>query len=482
MFRSHLSVVGITNRFFIVDANGGEPREILAEFLSNNHLISDSAAWHPDAKRITVLACCVDGVHPGIWTVNLTDGKAVQSQTSSEAAAQFAGASSPGAVELTAAAKLSWLPSGDAVYFDHIYRGARNLWKLAMDPPTLAVISAERLTTGVGPDSQPDVSPDGHRLAFTAQHREVRTWLFPFDAAAGKITGSGKAVTPSSIASWLPNVSRDGKKLAYRALFGERQELWQKVLPNGPETQVPGAASFDAFPVWSPDATRLVYRSVSPEDGKGQLVVWSALTGEEQRFGPRVDRGLDIEPYDWSPDGKSILASIENSHTHSVDIWKILVATPTPPSNLNPQKIISGLDYSLYQGHFSPDGRWIVFIGCRNGNSIECTVFAAPSAGGVWARLSDGHFFDDKPRWAPDGKTVYYVSGRAGLYNVRGIRFDPASGRRSGESFAVTSFRPPGPLISDNITAVELSLTQTSLVITLEESPGSIWVLDHLDR
>jgi hypothetical protein len=217
---------------------------------------------------------------------------------------------------------------------------------------------------------------------------------------------------------------------------------------------------------------------------KGQLVVWSSITRETQPIGPLVDRGLDLEPYDWAADGKSVLASIGNPQTHSTEIWRIPVGSPQPgaQTKLDERKIVSAPDYGLYQEHFSPDGRWIVFIACKNGTSFECTLFVAPSAGGAWTKLSEGHFLDDKPRWSPDGKMLYYASGRAGVYNVRGVHFDPAKGRQVSESFPISSFTSPGPIISNNITSVELTLNQTSLVITLEESPGSIWMLDNVDR
>jgi hypothetical protein len=37
------------------------------------------------------------------------------------------------------------------------------------------------------------VSMDGRRLAFTAKSQRIRTWLFPFDAGRGHITGDGEA-------------------------------------------------------------------------------------------------------------------------------------------------------------------------------------------------------------------------------------------------------------------------------------------------
>jgi Tol biopolymer transport system component/DNA-binding winged helix-turn-helix (wHTH) protein len=481
LFRTHLSEFGITNRFFLVDANGGEPHEVFADLLAQNHLSSDAAAWHPDGKRLSLLVYD-PYYHVNLWTVNLSDGKVVQSRISPAVASQFAEASLPTVNEFTSAAKLSWSPTGNAVYFDRVYRGARNLWKMTMEPTSLTAVSAERLTTGAGRDLQSEVSPDGKELLFTTQSRHVRAWLYPFDASTGRITGPGKSVTQSGLDAWLPNISRDGKKLAYSVNIGDTSQLWCKLLPDGPEIRLPGTTSFQGFGVWSPDATRMVYRTVS--HGEWQLVVWSSATGDEQRFGPIVHGNqLDLEPYDWSPDGKSVLASIGTSEDR-VDIWSIPVDISQSGStaNSNPRKIISNSDSALYQGHFSPDGRWIAFISCKNERSFLCTLFVTPTAGGAWTNLSDSPFFDDKPRWAPDGKAIYYVSGRGGVYNVRGIRFDPMKGKKLGESFPVTSFADPGPIISHNITAVELTTAQHSLVITLEESSGSIWALDNVDR
>ena len=57
-----------------------------------------------------------------------------------------------------------------------------------------------------------------------------------------------------------------------------------------------------------------------------------------------------------------------------------------------------------------------------------------------WTRITEGTSGDDKPRWSPDGKTLYFISSRAGLFNVWGMRFDPAIGQPVGEPFRVTAF------------------------------------------
>jgi hypothetical protein len=102
------------------------------------------------------------------------------------------------------------------------------------------------------------------------------------------------------------------------------------------------------------------------------------------------------------------------------------------------------------------------------------------AAGGPWVRITDGRHWDDKPHWSPDGKAIYFVSGRGGFFNVWGIRFDPAKGSPAGDPFPVTSFRSPSLMIPKDISHVELSLTQDRLVVTVTQVSGSIWVLDNV--
>jgi hypothetical protein len=58
--------------------------------------------------------------------------------------------------------------------------------------------------------------------------------------------------------------------------------------------------------------------------------------------------------------------------------------------------------------------------------------------------------------------TIYFVSGRDGFFNVWGIRFDVVKGKPVGDPFQVTSFESP------------------SLMLTIGEVSGSIWILDNV--
>ena len=102
------------------------------------------------------------------------------------------------------------------------------------------------------------------------------------------------------------------------------------------------------------------------------------------------------------------------------------------------------------------------------------------ATGGPWIRITDGKHWDDKPQWSPDGKTIFFVSGRGGFFNVWGIRFDAVKGKPVGDPFQVTSFESPSLMVPTDIPPVELSLTQEKLVLTIAEVSGSIWILDNV--
>jgi Tol biopolymer transport system component len=235
------------------------------------------------------------------------------------------------------------------------------------------------------------------------------------------------------------------------------------------------------MPQWSPNGRQIAYcRRKNPSPNEGQIFVWSSQKREEVAVTP--PSRLELLVYDWFPDGKSLLVSQEASDTHRVEVWQYQVPTlgseATPPA----RKLISDPDHELYEQHISPDGHWIVFEAFKNAAPVESTIYVTPTAGRSLTRISEGGYWDDKPRWSPDGKIIYYVSGRSGIFNVWGVHFDAVKGKPAGAPFRVTSFDSPGLAIGDNISDVEFSLVHDKFVLTMEDRSGSIWVLDNVDR
>jgi hypothetical protein len=138
---------------------------------------------------------------------------------------------------------------------------------------------------------------------------------------------------------------------------------------------------------------------------------------------------------------------------------------------------------SLWQAHFSPDGRWIVFeVVESHEHGYESAIYATPAFGEHWVRITSGKSWEDKPRWSPDGRTIYYISERDGYFNVWGRRFDPKKGTPEGDAFPVTSFDSPKMMVGHSVSSVGLSITRNHLVLTITQVSGSIWVLNDVDR
>ena len=75
------------------------------------------------------------------------------------------------------------------------------------------------------------------------------------------------------------------------------------------------------------------------------------------------------------------------------------------------------------------------------------SIYVVPVEGGPWTRITAEEHWDDKPRWSPDGKTIYFISGVGGFFNIWGIHFDPSKGKRVGEPFRVSEFERPALMI-----------------------------------
>lgn len=115
-------------------------------------------------------------------------------------------------------------------------------------------------------------------------------------------------------------------------------------------------------------------------------------------------------------------------------------------------------------------------------NVHQSIINVTPTSGRRWIQMTDGKHWDDKPRWSPDGRTIYYVSERRGFFNVWGVHFDPLIGKPQGEPFQVTHFDNPKLMVGEVIPNLGFAVAQDKLMLTMEQLSGSIWVLDNAER
>jgi Tol biopolymer transport system component len=365
------------------------------------------------------------------------------------------------------------------------------------------------LTAGAGIATAPAISPDGKRLAFTAASAEIGAWLYSLDADQGTISGPGTSVTSPGVDAWLPALTRDGSKLAFSGVRAGETRLWVKSLPDGRELPLfVDSYNRNNNPQWSPDGTRLAYvrqlKEPVPESismwSADQIMVWSAETRQEEAVTSLSTRRSANEPrvaqfiFDWSPDGRLLLVSkmfglqgVGLSQS-DVTVWQVPISA-APHAELQERKIIAKPGFQIWQPHFSPDGQWIAFAAASNqdpGGQTErrTSLYVMRATGGPWIPIVNDSNWADKPRWSPDGKTIYFLflRSRGSFLNVWAIHFNPETGKAVGKPFQVTSLDSPSRMIPREVGDVEISVSRKSLVTTLEQVSGGIWVLDNVDR
>lgn len=463
-----------TPRLYLTGRQEGSVRSVRADLTQGFRTLH--AGWHPDG-RISIW-----GLHRETgWmfiTAPPTSGSAVVSSLPP-------GLQEGAAPDLTLG-KFAWSPKGEYVYFQGTSEGARNLWRVPVDRRSLAwATEPERLTTSAAPETEIAVSKDGSRLAFRAYAEQTRFWSFPLDRR-GTVSGDGEPLTSGEGRELQPDVSAAGDKLVYQAVRGAHRELRELSLIDRREQVLVSGTDRIEQAVWSPDGSRLAYmrrpgdgRTSSSAPATSEFVVLRASGTVEARYALPQQAHSVLNAQDWAPDGRLILGGCRPEASRTLAVCSLDVRDPTA----EPAVIASHPELNTFQQRFSPDSRWIAFMAVNPAEAGASTVYVVPAGGGAWTAITDGRAFDDKPRWSPDGRTVYYLSNSGAFFNVWGRHFDPIAGQALGAPFRVTSFNSPRQMISpDNITRLGIAVGSDRLVLPITEAAGELWVLESVNR
>jgi Tol biopolymer transport system component len=302
----------------------------------------------------------------------------------------------------------------------------------------------------------------GSVLADSARHRIALAFLGVVVVAACTPPATPPVPSPSTRPSLpidvaelrsAPRVTDLAGRFAYGGTDGH---IWTFDLPTGVRTQVThGRGGVDFDPHWSPDGSRLVFRTerfqppdptatgyngifvvaadgsaehaVNPPGGglfpewapDGRIVFSSPRPdGSEGLFSVRPDgKGLrDLRTYaehvTWSPDGSQILLD-RNDGIGTGQDWNVWRAT-AELTQLTRLTSSAGDDHF---GGWSPDGRSIAFSTTR---SDEGDVWLMDSSGTGQHSLVTGPGAQSAEAWLPDGRILIadYGATKASWYVV----------------------------------------------------------------
>jgi len=200
-----------------------------------------------------------------------------------------------------------------------------------------------RYPAGSSIDSEPSLSPDGTKIAFSRQIPGSAIYVMNTD-------GSGLTLLTSITdkTSMNPGWSPDGGKIAFasnRALNGN-VEIYIMNADGSSVTQLTsGVFGEDSWePNWSPDGSRIAYSQGSWNSGQATI-----MTMDPDGSDPTNLTASDCRAPDWSPDGRRIV--YENTSVMS----GIFVMNADGSGKV---RLTSGSDGDPC---WSPDGRKIAF-------------------------------------------------------------------------------------------------------------------------
>ncbi len=455
---------------YFVGLDGKPPRPVRPDVLGQYTALN--AAWHPDGRHISIWGT-IGKSEVRFLKVPLDAGNPTAPEISALVQQDLASVS---------AGRFIWARSRRYIYFEGRTGDTQNVWRVTVDPVTEKwVAGPERLTTGVGEETNVAISPDGTRLVFTATSSRTRLWAFPFDPASGRVTGEPNPITHGSTGEVDFDARADGSKVAYRTLRAGRSELWERSISEGQDRLLLSSTNWRfTKPRWSPDGAKLAFSRFETRDNTLAVAVLNT-DGTGERVLTRPGH-VEMQAYDWSRDGQSLLGACRFNPSERYSTCLVPLSSAEEPGERTVRVIASDPKRNLFNQRFSPNQRWITFLAHDLWNASTSTVYVTPAAGGTWREITEGTWFDDKPRWGPDGRVLYFVSNRTGVANVWGRRFDDSTGTAIGEPFPVTSFRSRQFRLTPRTVQMDIGVTATHLLLPMSESRSEIWMLDQVDR
>ena len=197
---------------------------------------------------------------------------------------------------------------------------------------------------------------------------------------------------------------RDGF-VPYQDYIGSNLEILD--VASGDRTIVYRSPESLQAPNWTNDGKALIYNS------RGLLYRFDLA----DRRPVAVNTGFatsNNNDHVLSFDGRTLAIS-----HHSVDDHDVSIVYTLPVGGGTPRRV-TALGPSYLHG-WSPDGRFLVYTGERNG---EFDVYRIPADGGEETRLTSTPGLDDGPEYSPDGKYIYFNSVRSGTMQLWRMRPD----------------------------------------------------------
>jgi eukaryotic-like serine/threonine-protein kinase len=444
---------------WVVPADGGKPQRVGPNFTAARHPI-----WSADGTKLLFVgyrsAKAYESSSIDWWLLSPNGGEAVKTGANDVLLrgglrmSVFAVA----APQLSLAGPGCW-SAANTLVVNAASGDTQNLWEIDISPRTGKVKGPlRRLTTGGGREFDPSCASAG-ALAYTTAERKRDVWSLPFDLDRGTPRGALERITQGPGLWEHASLSNDGRAVAFATDQSGRLNIWMRDLATGKESSVASSSFLQRFPVISGSGDRVAFS----EYEKDKRVVYVSSPGGTPE---KLCEGC-LRATDWSWDEKTLL--VFGGTPYQVDTLDIATHRRMP--------LLKHHDYNLLYSRFSPDNHWVSFTARIQPSRARIAIAPVdgpkPIPESVWITIAE-EGAEDWADWSPDGKTLYFTSGRDGHTCLWGQRIDATSRQPVGGAFAVQhlhgrlSYQQGG-----------WSAAGGRIAMVLQEDTGNIWMMSR---
>lgn len=395
VFASHTSSsMGTTDFYFprdstlwLIPAEGGEPRQITG----NSRPLGGQRfpSWSPDSQEIRFVNNYARGC--SMWTYRLPDGVMRELFRSYDNCYGSATFTRDGTAMFYVVSRLN---------------GDIGIYRQRLNPNTLSAVGAPEALyqPSVGVPRDVSLSPDGKHLIYSAVIAKSRLMMLKMSGDTPRDDWPEELTHEVSYRFVMPNLSPDGKSLAYMQLpKSGLPRIWVKTLPDGEPAPVGPDSEAQFYPEFSADG--LSVRYMARHRGQDTTALESIRLSDGTMRVLGSIPGAAYQP-SFSPDGSEVVFNDDTAG--DMQTWKLNLKTR---ARTRMTSAPLGAGYARY----SHDGKRLFFQVRQQNGANQLTVM--PSSGGPMEVIKDGgvNFSFGS---SPDDSKVPYAGLVDGVWNI----------------------------------------------------------------
>lgn len=344
-------------------------------------------------------------------------------------------------------------PDGRRIVYQAYTGGVFHLWLMNADGS-----GRRQLTSGDADHREPRFSPDGTRIACAAES-DGRYAVHVVDVDSGEATAWTTGTAQEGQPCWTP----DGAAIAFTTGTADAPQAIDQVTADGTRTTLAKVTEGRlAGPSLSPDGSRLAYVHLTTT-GTALVVDGETVSDDDEDVFPFAARWAGPDELLYTADGRLRRRTVQGTVEDVPFSARVTVprVTERPAAARDFDGTGSRRATGVVGPALSPDGRSVAFgaLGdlwvMRRGRDPEAVV-------------ADGHRNTD-PAWAPDGRSLVYVSDRDG--GIALWRYDVATGAR--RRLTDTGLSAAAPVVSPDGTTVAF-VSEGATLCTLGLASGAV--------